>query len=60
MLFTPRGWWHQVAGLETSISVSCFGFGMKEFLRDGLPGALKHGLRLAGLPPREMAPAGIE
>jgi hypothetical protein len=49
ILFTPRGWWHQVLGLETSISVSCFGFDYKDFLFRGIPGALKHGLHGMGL-----------
>ncbi len=48
-LFTPRGWWHDVLGLETSISVSCFGFGIDDTLLRGLPGAVKHALHLAGL-----------
>jgi hypothetical protein len=49
MLFTPTGWWHQVTGLEVSISVSCFGFGIADTLFRGLPGAFKHGLHQAGL-----------
>ncbi|MDB5104178.1 MAG: hypothetical protein JWP91_1867 [Fibrobacteres bacterium] len=49
MLFTPAGWWHQVLGLETSISVSCFGFGIKDTLTRGLPGAFLHGLHGMGL-----------
>lgn len=49
ILFTPRGWWHEVLGLENSISVSCFGFGIGDTLLRGLPGAAKHALHLAGL-----------
>lgn len=49
MLFTPRGWWHQVTSLEHSISVSSFAFGPLELARDALPGLAKHALHLAGL-----------
>jgi hypothetical protein len=49
VLFTPRGWWHDVLGLSVSISVSCFGFSLSDTLLRGLPGAAKHALHLAGL-----------
>lgn len=48
MLFTPRGWWHQVRGLEMSISVSCFGFSIADTLLRGIPGAVKHALHGMG------------
>jgi hypothetical protein len=49
MLFTPRGWWHEVLGLDVSISVSCFGFGVADTLLRGLPGGFMHGLHKLGL-----------
>jgi hypothetical protein len=48
VLFTPKGWWHSVLGLETSISVSCFGFGIGDTLFSGIPGAVKHALHNLG------------
>jgi lysine-specific demethylase 8 len=49
VLYTPAGWWHDVLGLETSISISCFGFNAREALLRGIPGAIRHGLHSLGL-----------
>jgi ribosomal protein L16 Arg81 hydroxylase len=49
VLFTPRGWWHQVCGLEASISISCFSAGLLEGLGYGIPELLKEYFHKAGL-----------
>lgn len=33
-IYIPRGWWHYVETLESSISVSCHYWSLKNFLRD--------------------------
>ena len=49
ILYTPRGWWHQVLALKASISVSCFAFGLKDGIMHALPGLAMHALHLGGL-----------
>lgn len=36
MLFIPRGWWHHIRSLSSSISVGNFGFDTKALLTDGV------------------------
>jgi ribosomal protein L16 Arg81 hydroxylase len=49
MLFTPRGWWHQVRSLVKSISVNNFGLGIKGLIIDGGREKMKEFLHNIGL-----------
>ncbi len=49
MIFIPRGWWHHVRSLDTSVSVSNIAFATKDILRDVVPHRLKQILHDAGI-----------
>ena len=49
MIFIPRGWWHHVESLDTSISVSNLAYALRDILVDVVPHRLKQLLHDVGL-----------
>jgi Cupin-like domain len=49
LLFIPEKWWHEVLGIGTTISVSCFAFDIKGLFMGGLPGLFKYYFHCIGM-----------